>query len=252
MEIEQKNYKILMVEELAAAGNKKAMFEMARYYLDTKAETLSADKGDLILRYLLELAKDDDLSEDDSKYAMLLLGIMYYVGRGVEQSYIKAVEWYEKAADKLDSYGLCNLGYCYYYGRDIPVDYEKAYSCFSQSSFLGNPNAMYKLGDMFYYGNHIKEDKNAAFFWYREAYKIADNGGYDEKPNVEYRLGKCFLYGHGISENLLTALSLLQNAEVGFFKLIENGDTFAELTLPKVREELDSARAMMYHIIGLE
>jgi len=30
------NYKILLIEELATAGNKKAMLEMARYYIDQK------------------------------------------------------------------------------------------------------------------------------------------------------------------------------------------------------------------------
>ena len=243
--MEQKNYKINLIEELAESGNKKAMLEMARHHIDNKTHDLSAVKSELILRYLTELSEDKGIAEDDSKFAMLLLGIMYYTGRGVEQNYRKAVEWYEKAADKLDSYGLCNLGYCYYYGRDIIVNYEKAYSCFSQAAFLRNPNAMYKLGDMFLSGNYINEDKNAAVYWYMEAYKIADNGGYEEKPNIEYRLGKCFLHGYGVEKNFFTALNLLQSSELGFFKLIEKNDAFAVLTLPKVRKELDAARAMM-------
>ena len=244
--MEQKNYKLLLIEELAEAGNKKAMLEMARHYIDRKNEELSAEKGDLILRYLLELAEDENLSEDDNKFAMLLLGIMHYVGRGVKQSYAEAVKWYEKAADKLDSYALCNLGYCYYYGRDMDVDYSKAYAYFSHSAFLENPNAMYKLGDMFYNGYHVSEDKDAAFFWYLEAYNIVKQSGYCEKPNIEYRLGKCFLYGHGAGKNLYNALTLLQNAELGFLKLIGDGDQFAGLTLPDVRSKIDEVRSLIY------
>jgi len=207
--------------------------------LTKKNEVLAKDKSELIQRYLLELSEDDALEKDDTKFAMLLLGIMHYIGRGVNQNYSEAVRWYEKAADKLDSYGLCNLGYCYYYGRDIPIDYEKAYSSFSQSSFLGNPNAMYKLGDMFDKGFHVIEDKNAAFFWYREAHMHTKESDI-ERPNIEYRLGKCFLYGKGVEQNLYTALTLLQNAEFGFFRQIDEGDSFAELTLPSVRNEIDN------------
>ena len=36
--MKQKNYKILLTEELAATGNKKAMLEVSRYYLDKKTE----------------------------------------------------------------------------------------------------------------------------------------------------------------------------------------------------------------------
>ena len=241
----QKNYKLLLIEELAEAGNKKAMLEMARYYFDQKNEKLSTEKSELILRYLLELSEDTAISEDDKKFAMLLLGIMHYVGRGVEQSYKEAVKWYEKAADKLDLYALCNLGYCYYYGRDVEIDYQKAYSCFSQSAFLRNPNAMYKLGDIFFNGYHAVEDKEAAFFWYTEAYNHTDNNSY-ERPNIEYRLGKCFLYGDGTGQNLYTALNLLRSAELGFLRLIEDGDDFAELTLRDVRVKIDEVRALIY------
>ena len=38
--MEQKNYKLLLIEELAEAGNKKAMLEMARHYSDRKNEKM--------------------------------------------------------------------------------------------------------------------------------------------------------------------------------------------------------------------
>jgi len=245
MDNTQVNYKLLLIEELAEMGHKKAMLEVARYYVDKKDEILSVEKGELIRRYLIELSEDAELDKDDSMFAMLLLGIMYYVGRGVEQNYREAVMWYEKAGDKMDSYALCNLGYCYYYGRDIAVDYSKAYPCFSYSSFLGNPNAMYKLGDMFYNGYHVDEDKDAAFFWYGEAHRFTKKED-EERPSIEYRLGKCFLYGHGVEQNLYAALNLLQAAEFGFFNQIKAGDSFAELTLPSVTKEIDIVRAMIY------
>jgi hypothetical protein len=243
-------YKARLIKELAAAGNKKAMLELARFYIDTKTAELTADKSGLILQYLTELAADETIPEDDRSFAMRLLGIMYYSGKGVEQSYRKAVEWYEKAADKADSHALCNLGYCYLLGRDITVNYEKAYLYFSQSAFAGNANAMYKLGDMFYDGNHVDEDKQAAFYWYRMAFEH----GKDDKeilPSIKYRLGRCCLHGHGTAENHLAAMGFLQDSEIGLFQLHAAGDMYAAQLLPKVRAELENSRAIMYGGIGI-
>jgi hypothetical protein len=239
--MENKNYGLQLVEELAASGNHQAMMDICQRFFDTK----DYQNSEQVLKYL------GILSEQNDKRAMLLLGIMYYSGIGVEQNYKEAASWYEKAADELEPHGLCNLGYCYSYGRDMPVDHARAYEYFSLSAYLGNANAMYKIGDMFFYGNHVSEDKSAAFFWYMEAFR---HGQKDKEvaPNIKYRLGKCFLHGNGTEKNIISALVLLQEAEVEFFKLIKEGDPFAKYTLPKVKEELDTTRAMMYHAVGLD
>ena len=236
--IEQKDYRLSLVEELAEIGNKDAMFELACHYYNIIDKGLSEEKCKLMVRYFEELA-------EENKEAALLLGTMYYGGKGVEQSYGEAVKWYKMAAEKMDSYALSNLGYCYYYGRDVEIDYAKAYYYFSQSTYLDNPNAAYKLGDMFFYGYHVKEDKNAAFFWYQEALGLAARGD-NELPNIKYRLGLCHLYGHGTAKNLITALKYLQESEFEFLEQIKNGDPFADLTLTKVKKEIETARAMLY------
>ena len=109
---------------------------------------------------------------------------------------------------------------------------------------MRNPNAMYKLGDMYYYGNHVKEDKDAAYYWYCEA--LENFNGNDFVANIKYRLGLCYLYGHGTRKNELLALEYLQAAELEFFRLIDDGDKFAELTLPKVKIELEKVREILY------
>jgi TPR repeat protein len=188
-----------------------------------------------------------ELAENNDNHAMVSLGSMYYEGRGVQQSYKKAVYWYEKAAEKLDPRGLCYLGYCYYYGRDIDVDYKKAYACFSQSAFLKDPNGMFKLGDMFYFGLYVKEDKDAAFYWYDAADNVYSKTQY-ESASIEYRLGKCYLYGEGVEQNLSSALRKLQSAEEDFFELVEEGDTNSAITLKSVRKEIDTVRNKLYDL----
>ena len=229
-------YRKALVEELASRGNRDAILELVRYYLDNPDdENFDAE---ILKKYLLELAQKGD------KKAMLILGGQYYVGRYFPQSYKEAVKWYTKAADELDSYGLCYLGYCYYYGRDIDVDYEKAYNCFTQSAYLENSNAMYKLGDMFFNGYYVKEDKETAFYWYDQALYDAHDNDY-ERASIEYRLGKCYLHGYGVEPDLFLALKKLQSAERHFFNTIED-DRFARLTLKWVKKELDIVRDRLY------
>ena len=236
---ERKNYYFELVEELAAKGIAPAMMEVCQRFFDSG----NYDNADQVIVYL------ESMAEKNVSRAMLLLGNIYYTGKGVPQSYKEAAKWYEMAAEGLESYGLCNLGYCYYYGRDMDVNYKRAYECFSLSAYMRNPNAMYKLGDMYFYGYHVEEDKNAAYYWYCEALDNLD--GEDIEANIYYRLGLCYLYGHGTCKNEFRALEHLQNAELEFFRLIESGDSFAELTLPKVKTELDKVRKKLYKENGL-
>jgi hypothetical protein len=231
---ERRNYHVELIEELAAKGIAPAMMEVCQRFFDKG----TYDNVEKVIGYL------EDLAQKGVSRAMLLLGIIYYTGKGVPQNYKEAAKWYEMAAEGLDSYGLCNLGYCYFYGRDMDVNFKRAYDCFSLSAYMRNPNAMYKLGDMFYYGNHVAEDKDAAYYWYREAHDNLD--GEDVEANINYRLGLCYLYGHGTCKNELLALKYLQAAELEFLRLIEDGDTFAELTLPRVKTELERARELLY------
>jgi len=231
---DRKNYHHELVEELATKGIAPAMMEVCQRFFDNG----NYNNALQVIGYLESLAKRG------ISRAMLLLGSIYYTGKGVPQSYKEAVKWYEMAAEGLESYGLCNLGYCYYYGRDIDVNYKRAYECFSLSAYMRNPNAMYKLGDMFYYGKHVEEDKDAAFYWYREALDNLD--GEDVIANIDFRLGLCYLYGHGTRTDELLALKHLQAAELEFFRLIEDGDTFAERTLPRVKAELEKVREALY------
>lgn len=230
----RRNYHKELVKELADNGNHAAMMQICEHFFDSRCY----DNAEQVVEYLKVLAKKNN------GRAMLLLGCIYYTGKGVVQSYKEAAKWYEKAADELEPYGLCNLGYCYYYGRDMDINYERAYKCFAHSAFLGNPNAMYKLGDMYFYGYHAQENKEAAFFWYKEAlYNLYDD---EIEANIHYRLGMCYCHGLGIDKNIILALEHLQKAELEFFKLHDFDDPFAELTLPKVKAELEYVRNELY------
>ena len=66
------------------------------------------------------------------------LGLLYDNGQGVAQDYVKAREWYEKAADKGDAGAMSNLGALYDNGRGVAQDYAKAREWYEKAADKGD------------------------------------------------------------------------------------------------------------------
>ena len=178
------------------------------------------------------------------------LGALYYDGSIGEQSYKKAMEYYELGAEWGNDQALENLGYCYYYGRETEVDYEKAFACFSKGAFLGRATSLYKIGDMYKRGYYVKQDEEAAFRIYLRCVGMSvddseDTSSFDADVHVRY--ADCLLNGIGCNKDVLEALYWAQRAEFEFRKRILKCDTFAGSGLSwamslisKCRSELDN------------
>ena len=54
------------------------------------------------------------------------LGLLYYKGEGVKQSYSKAADYYRKACDLGYGVGCYNLGISYYNGEGVKQSYSEA------------------------------------------------------------------------------------------------------------------------------
>jgi len=64
------------------------------------------------------------VANDGDVTAQYNLGLMYYNGDGVRQSYIEAVKWYRKAANQGYVYAQYNLGVMYYNGQGVRQSYR--------------------------------------------------------------------------------------------------------------------------------
>jgi hypothetical protein len=242
-------YKYELEMSLAEFGNKDSMRRIADDLCEQPDSNLSQEQMGLVSKYLTSLAELGDV------HAMRLIGTRYYIGKtGYPQDYGKAREWYEKAAEKDDSWALCNLGYIYAYGRGVEADPEKAYGYFSKSASMDNPNAMYKIGDCYFNGEITRQDYKAAYYWYNRAYHFATQPMFmpEVYPNILYRLGSCKLYGHGDEANPLEALELLQQAEIYLYGLEFAENPFAPETLGKVQRLIDEARSVLSKVIESE
>ena len=63
---------------------------------------------------------------------------MYAEGQGVEVDYVKANEWFQKAAEQGNADAQCNLGVMYAEGQGVEVDNAKANEWYQKSAEQGN------------------------------------------------------------------------------------------------------------------
>lgn len=76
------------------------------------------------------------------------LGIMYYLGQGMDPDYAKAAEWLAMAAEQGDDVAQMTIGVMHVEGQGLPADVVEAHKWFSISAQQGNSSAQKRLGDL--------------------------------------------------------------------------------------------------------
>jgi TPR repeat protein len=101
--------------------------------------------------YALALKEIAPLAKAANHDAEQLLGLMYYMGRGVARDYRRAFFWSQKAAaaGKADAQYL--IGAMYYTGNAVPLDQRQAVWWFHKAAEQGHADAQHALGLMYRY-----------------------------------------------------------------------------------------------------
>lgn len=103
--------------------------------------------------YALALKEISPLARAGDADAEQLLGLMYYMGRGVTRDYRQAFAWNYKAAQKGKADAEYVVGAMYYTGNAVPQDEKLAVQWFRKAAEQGHPDAQYALGLM--YRSHV-------------------------------------------------------------------------------------------------
>lgn len=77
-----------------------------------------------------------------SATAMFNLGAFYEFGIGINKDLEKAVEWYQRRADKGDAAAMIQLGLCYFNGNGVEKDSKKAVEWYQRGADNGNTNGV--------------------------------------------------------------------------------------------------------------
>jgi len=101
--------------------------------------------------YALALKEITPLAKAGNADAQHLLGLMYYMGRGVQRDYKQAFTWHYKAAQQGKADAQYVIGAMYYTGNAVPQDQKLAVQWFRKAAEQGHPDAQHALGLMYRY-----------------------------------------------------------------------------------------------------
>ncbi|UVW27577.1 tetratricopeptide repeat protein [Massilia sp. H6] len=101
--------------------------------------------------YALALKEIGPLARSGHADAQHLLGLMYYMGRGVARDYEQAFSWHYKAARQGKADAQYVVGAMYYTGNSVPQDQRHAVTWFRKAAEQGHGAAQHALGLMYRY-----------------------------------------------------------------------------------------------------
>lgn len=114
--------------------------------------------------YAVALKEIRPLAQAGNAEAEHLLGLMYYMGRGVPQDYKAALEWHRKAALKGKADAQYVVGAMYYTGNAVIQDHRQAVSWFRKAAEQGHTQAQQVLGLMYrYHMGGVQQDNVIAY-----------------------------------------------------------------------------------------
>jgi TPR repeat protein len=128
------------------------------------------------------------LAEQGNGAAQLILGTMYYVGKGVPQSYTEAVKWYRMAAEQGYARAQNNLGLMYHKGEGVLQDYAEAVKWYRLAAEQGLADAQNNLGFMYVFGKGVLQDDLYAHMWFNTAASLGAESSSENRASVASRM----------------------------------------------------------------
>jgi TPR repeat protein len=170
-------------------------------------------KGDLVVHaaevhpgldpVTVDLTRID--AESGGAEAQYELGQWYFEGEVMEQDYVKAHQWFLKAARQWHVGAMVYVGDMNVGGIGVPIDYGEALKWFKKAARRDSFEAQYHLGLMYEHGNGVKQSYGQALKWYRKS--AAQNFA-----RAQFHLGSMYLQGEGVDPDHVKAYQWFQLA----------------------------------------
>jgi len=200
-------------ERAEATGDANSQFELAHMHEYGKGTPVSlpralyyyeksAEQGDADAQYKLDLLTGKVDKKD--WHADFETALDYTYGYTVDVDFDKAIEYYQKAADKGSAVSLYNIGFIVSLtSKTKQSKLELEY--YKKAAELGNIYAQTTLSDHYAIGIGVNVDKEKSFYWEMQA---ALNGNLSSIKSVAYS----YYSGVGTSKNYDEAIKWYQKA----------------------------------------
>ena len=170
---EQKNFPIdtIKVLEYLEKGIKQSSLQCITHMASIYFYGYGSIESDKSKAYnLLTLLPKDKLNAV-SNY---LLGQMYELGEGTNQSFNKALSYYAQSAEQGNTDAICKLGNFHQLGRGVERNDSLAFCYYNKAANEGNAWGQRCVAICYYDGIGTKQDRGVANYWYKTAARGGD------------------------------------------------------------------------------
>lgn len=139
--------------------------------------------------YALALKEIGPLARAGNADAQHLMGLMYYMGRGVTRDYKQAFAWHLKAAGQGKADAQYVVGAMYYTGNAVPQDQKHAVNWFRKAAEQGHAEAQHALGLMYRYNvAGVPQDDVIAYMLYNLAAAGGHRNAVDQRAAIAKKM----------------------------------------------------------------
>ncbi|MGZ3182886.1 MAG: tetratricopeptide repeat protein [Telluria sp.] len=139
--------------------------------------------------YALALKEITPLAKAGNADAQHLLGLMYYMGRGVKRDYKQAFEWHRKAAVQGKADAQYVIGAMYYTGNAVPQDHKQAVYWFRKAAEQGHAEAQQALGLLYrYHQAGLPQDPVIAYMLWNLAAASGNMSAVEQRASISKQM----------------------------------------------------------------
>jgi uncharacterized protein len=139
--------------------------------------------------YSRALKEITPLAKAGNAEAQHLLGLMYYMGRGVSRDFAQALVWHRKAAEQGKADAQYVVGAMYYTGNAVAIDHKMAVYWFRRAAEKGHAEAQHALGLMYrYHAAGLPQDKVLAYMLWNLAAASGNTNANEQRAEITKRM----------------------------------------------------------------
>lgn len=158
------------------------------------------------------------LAEGGDAIAQQRLGVMYHLGRGVDEDPEQAMLWTRRAAELGDIKAQNNLAYLLFFGLGAAQDRPEAVRWYKRAAEAGDVASQNTLGTLYRFGYGVLRDDREAAQWFDRAVAQGD-------ADSQLYLGVMYERGEGVAQDRVRAQMLyLLAAAQGEKEAVRNRD----------------------------
>ncbi|MBX9889435.1 MAG: sel1 repeat family protein [Flavobacteriaceae bacterium] len=162
-------------------------------------EFKEGEKAYDLKNYIKAMQWFEKAAKKDNGFAMSAIGKIFVEGnKEYKQDFNKGFQWFTKASENGEIQASYALGSMYLAGAGVELSEEKAWAYFLKAAEMGMGEAMTMLGRMNENGSGIIQNYSDAIYWYKRASKKKDS----DAMNF---LGELYYYGNGVQKDYIEA-----------------------------------------------